>query len=317
MASTGRGWAVAARFAATALALSGCSNDGGSGGGEGNTLNMGVVPEESAEETLGSWEFFIEKFEEDTDYEIEFYEASDAAAVIEAAIAGDLDFVHLGPFAQWIARENGAALDTVGVQSPDELGPRNQAVAMVRADSGISDIAELEGEDVCFITPGSTTGYLFGAAAFLEEGIDPETDLNGIFVGDHPSAARTMYDGECAAVFTHRQMAELTFFEDNEDVDPEDVEIIWSEDVPEAGISVSTNLPEDVQDTVRETVLALNGNDIYDDDRCPEDRIVEGETRDYCEMLNDMWGMVDEEDPYWEPIGEVCRLTDAPACQEG
>ncbi|MGQ7788828.1 phosphate/phosphite/phosphonate ABC transporter substrate-binding protein [Nesterenkonia sp. K-15-9-6] len=307
-------WTAGAAVAALGLTACGAGDDGGDAG-DGGTLNFGVVPLETATETLDNWSFFIDKFEEETGYQIELFEATDPAAVIEATIAGDLDFVQLGPFAQWIARDNGAQLDTVGATAPDEQGPRNEAVAAVRADSGIEDITQLAGEDICFISPGSATGYLFGAAAFLSEGMDPERDVNGIFVGDHASAARSMYDGECAAVFTHREYAEVIFFDDNDDVEPGALDIIWRDEVPEGGISVSTEIDEELQTMITETILELNGDAIYERGECPDDLQAEGETGDFCRVMGQFWGIVSEDESYWEPIAEVCELTDAPACQ--
>ena len=125
-----------------------------------------------------------------------------------------------------------------------------------------------------------------------------------------------MYDGECAAVFTYRDYAENVFFTDNPDVSKDDVKVIWSEPVPEAGISISTNLPKDVQDKLRETLLAINGTNLLADDRCPEDRVVtDAEGEEFCGAWpNKWWGLEEVDDTYWEPVEVVCRATDAPAC---
>lgn len=148
-------------------------------------------------------------------------------------------------------------------------------------------IEDLQGEDVRFVDPSSATGYLFGAAAFLESGIDPEADIESIFIGDHGSAVRSMYDGECSAVFTVRDRADVTFFEDNPDVGEDELRNIWSGGVPEGGISISTALPDDVRETLTDTMLEHNGTQLLADDRCPDNR-----------------------------IREVCEITRAPACEE-
>jgi phosphonate transport system substrate-binding protein len=312
---------IGATAAAVALAasLSGCGNGddaGAAGDADDNTLRMGVVPTDSATETFNQWSFLIDLIEEDTGYQIELFEATDLPAVIEATIAGDLDIIHLGPFGQLLARQNGAEIATVGATAPTSAGVDNASVGVVRDDSPVTELADLEGEDICFVSPSSATGYLFAAAGFIEEGIDPEIDINPIFVGDHSSATRSMYDGECAAVFTTRSQAEKEFYENNPDVQPGELRAFWSEEVPEGGISISTNLPQDVQDTLRTTLLELNGTAILADDRCSDDRIFEDEDgNSFCgAWVNYWWGLEEADDTYWEPVRVVCEATEAPAC---
>lgn len=280
-----------------------------------DVLRMGVVPGETVVATLDTWGTYISILEEELGIPIQLFEATDLAAVIEASIAGDLDIVHLGPFAQVIARDNGARLRTVGATSPDSAGPRNAAVAVVRADSPITDLSELAGEDVCFISPGSTTGYLFGAAALDEIGIDPETGLNPIFTGDHFSGLRTMFDGECAAVFTFREGAESIWPAQEDDVEPEDLRIVWSIIVPEGGLSISTDLPEAFQDRLIELMLSINGDDVYAAGICPDNLVAEyPDGTSYCRVVANFWGLQAADESYWQPVKAVCEATNAPAC---
>ncbi|MDS2172634.1 hypothetical protein Q7C18_08010 [Nesterenkonia sp. CL21] len=74
-------WTAGAAVAALGLTACGAGDDGGDAG-DGGTLNFGVVPLETATETLDNWSFFIDKFEEETGYQIELFEATDPAAVI-------------------------------------------------------------------------------------------------------------------------------------------------------------------------------------------------------------------------------------------
>ena len=269
------------------------------------------------EETFNTWSEVIDRLEEETGYDVELFEATDLAAVVESTIAGDLDVVHLGPFGHLIAQQNGAEISTVGATAGTSAGADNEAVAIVREDSPVQDLADLEGEDVCFISPSSATGYLFGAAAFIDAGIDPENDLNPMFIGDHGSAALTMYEGECAAAFTYREYGERSVYEDNPEIAEGDLRTLWQTEVPEAGVAISTNLPEDVHDTLRTALLEINGTNVLESSDCPDDLIVEPDDGSgaFCGIWpNFSWGLDEQDDTYWEPIRLVCEATDAPAC---
>lgn len=290
--------------AAIALAMVGC---GTAQPAEPQTLRFGVVPTETLESTVQAWAAFTEIFEEDIGMKLEMFEATSVAPVVESTIAGDLDLVMLGPFAQVLARDNGAELETVGhvIDAPDDI--ENTSVGLTRSDSTATSLADLAGEDVCFVEPGSATGYLFPAGGLLDLGIDPETDLNALFVGDHVSAVDAMVEGECAAVFTFggneafvRAPAEFTKF--------------WEEDVPNPGFSISTNLDADTRKLVADTVLKMNGDLAEERGLCTDDNTVPGANGPLCRPVGASWGVLSADDSYWEALREVCQKTRAPAC---
>lgn len=298
-----------------ALALTGCGGTNGQSQSDENTVTFGVIPDETAEATLGYYQLFIDLFEEETGYEVDFYEATSFAAITEGAIAGDLDLVMLGPFAQVMARDNGADLEAVGalIESPDN--PENRSIGVVRTDSGIEGLDDLEGENVCFIDPGSATGYLYPAAGFLDLGLDPETDLEPIFVGDHISVVQAMHDGECAAAFTHSGNPEFREHGVSDSNPDGTMMAIWDAEVPNPGISIAGDIEPEKKQTIIDAVMKLNGDYVMDAGLCPEDRIHEGEDGPYCHAIEVFWGVVDADDDYWDSLREVCEATKAPACE--
>lgn len=277
---------------------------------ETSVIRMGVVPAETAEATLSYWTIFNELFEEETGMTIEVFEATSVPPVVEAAIAGDLDLMMVGPFAQILARDNGAAFETIGAMLDSPTSPNNTSVGLTLADSEVTSISDLRGEDVCFIDPGSATGYLFPAAEFLDQGIDPETELQALFVGDHISAVDVMADGECAAVFT---------FGGNEALirEPEKYRKLWETEVPNPGFSISTQLDETTRTAVVDAVLKINGDLAEERGLCTEDRMVPDVDGPICHAVGAGWGVEPRDDSYWEPLREVCAATKAPACEEG
>lgn len=274
-----------------------------------DTIRFGVVPADTVEATLSNYEIFTELFEQETGFDIEIFEATNLAPVVEATIAGDLDLVMLGPFAQVMARDNGAKIETVGALIDSPAVENTTSVGLVRSDSTVTSLTDLAGEDVCFIDPGSASGYLFPSAGFLDVGIDPETDINAIFVGDHFSAVQAMQDGECAAVFT---------FGTNERylADPTEFSEIWKVQVPNPGISISTTLDPDVKKIVSDAVLRITGDFAVEQDACTERATVDSDEGPVCQAIAAFWGVMPADDSYWDGLREVCRTTRAPACEE-
>ncbi|WP_029090464.1 phosphate/phosphite/phosphonate ABC transporter substrate-binding protein [Brevibacterium album] len=303
--------------AAAALCLAGCSADDPAAADEITTLSFGTVPSDSADRTYELWSIFLELAEEELDVEIELFEATAAPAVIEAAVAGDLDLVFMGPLGSMLMLDRGAPVTTVGYASGSPQMPPMESVAVTRSDSGITDLGELAGLDVCFNNPSSTSGYLFPATGLSEHGIDPEEDINAIFVGDHRSVMNTVFEGECAAGFTFAQLAERTFAEDNDHVEQSDFTTLWRTETLESGVLMSTELPEEMQERITDFLFSINGDTVYEAQGCEVDSLLmdHPDGTQYCAVFGTFWGMAEADDSYWARAREVCEATDAPACQ--
>ncbi|WP_029090461.1 phosphate/phosphite/phosphonate ABC transporter substrate-binding protein [Brevibacterium album] len=302
--------------AAAALSLSACSSGDPASADEISSLSFGVVPSDSAESTYDNWGLFIELAEEELGVEIELFEATANPAVIESAIAGNLDMVYQGPMGTMLMQDSGAPLRTVGNVNYGPQEPPGETIGVVLADSHYTDLSDLVGEDVCFNNPASTTGYLYPANGFLQLGIDPETDINAIFVGDHQSVVRTVFEGECAAGFSFRQMVEETVPKQNDDIEAEDFRRIWEAETIGGGITISTELPEEMQERLSDFLLSTNGDNIPEGYECPE-RLerTHADGTPYCGLFSTFWGMSEVDGDYWDPAREICAATEAPACQ--
>lgn len=303
--------------AAAALCLAGCSAEAPSSAEEITTLSFGVVPSDSADRTYEIWEQFVGLAEEELGVEVELFEATATPAVVESAVAGDLDLVFMGPLGSMLMLDRGAPVATVGYVSGSPQMPPMESVAVTRADSGITDLRDLAGQDVCFNNPASTSGYLFPATGLSQQGIDPETDINAIFVGDHRSVLRTVFEGECAAGFSFAQLAERTFAEDNDDVEQSDFATIWRTETLESGMMISTDLPEEMQERIADFLFSIDGDSVQEAHGCSSDILLmdHPDGTQYCAVFGTFWGLTEADDSYWEPAREVCEATDAPACQ--
>lgn len=295
--------------ALSVFALSGCSGNSVVPEADPDTIRFGVVPAETVEATLSSYAIFVDLLEQETGLIVDFFEATNVAPVVEATIAGDLDLVMLGPFAQVMARDNGADISTVGALINHPEDQDNSSIGLSLADGGVTTLTELRGQDVCFIDPGSATGYLYPAAGLLEAGLDPESDINALFVGDHTSAVQSMVDGECAAVFTYGTNPEYLDA-------PDSFSVIFDQVVPNPGISVSTRLSPVLQQRLTEAVLKINGDFAIEEGVCTPDKLRQDSSGgDYCQAIDVFWGAVSQDDSYWESLREVCLATRAPACE--
>ena len=283
-------------------------------------ITYAVVPGEGDEGLEEGYDGVIALLEEEIDVEIEFVTATDIAGVIEALIAGTADIAHMGPFGYVIARDQGAEVEPIGatIRGPD-MEPDNESLGFARADNDeISDIEDLIGREVCFTDPGSTTGYLYPAAEFLEMGYEPEDDMTVQFTGQHDAAVLSVLEGDCEAGFSFVGMVE-DILPGEGAIDLDDLNIFYRQPVESGGLFMSTNLPQSLQDALRDEILALDGDLLYERGLCGEAWVQEeGPTGDPSCTLDHAgsWGYYPVDDEYFDTLRRVCEETDAPACTQ-
>ena len=259
--------------------------------------------------------------------EIEFVQAADYAGVIEGMVAERVDIGSFGGFSYVIATGAGADIDVAGLWSgdnPDTIGDY-RSYLIVPVGSDIVTPADLAGKRVCFVDPGSTSGFLFPSAALLAEGLDPSetsTDITAIFAGGHDASAIAVANGDCDAGFAYDTMVTEQLIESgdipgvidlvgDETVNEADatIQIIWkSTPIAAPPLAYGRWLPESMQDEIVDIVTTKVNTDWA---------VANG----YCTSSDDcplsdgpFWGYITGADTYFDGIRELCELTGSSKC---
>tara|TARA_S200000501_G_scaffold353539_1_gene373409 strand:- start:129 stop:1166 length:1038 start_codon:yes stop_codon:yes gene_type:complete len=313
-------WLLATLTALTMFAA-GCGDDD-----ETVTLTFGAVPAENAQEI--SDYVTPQIIADELGVEIEFIQAADYAGVIEGTIAEEVDIASFGGFSYVIATGAGADLDVAGLwasDTPDGYGDyRSYLITQVGSD--VNTVDDLRGKKVCFVDPGSTSGFLFPSALLLAAGIDPSetsTDIEATFAGGHDASALAVANGDCDAGFAYDTMVTEQLIEsgdiagvidevEDETVNGDVAEIrIIDKSAPIAAppLAVGNWLPEDMKEEIIEIVTT----------KVNVDWAVEN---GYCDSVDDcplsdgpFWGYLAGDDAYFDPIRELCELTGSAKCQ--
>lgn len=275
------------------------------------TLTLAAVPSEESTALEASYQNIITVLEEDLGVTVEFFQATDYAGVIEAMIAGDVDVAQFGPFSYVIAMANGAEIAPIGalVDAP-EAEPGYQSYGIALADNGeINSLEDFAGQNVCFVDPGSTSGFLYPSAGLLEAGIDPETGVTPVFAGGHDASVLSVANGDCDAGFAFDAMVTTTLIESG-DIEEGQIKVVWeSEVIAGSPIAVLTTLPQSLQDEISRIVLEqANVDALVERGICTD--------VDSCEVTDeeDTWGFVAVDDAFYDGVRAVCEATQAEAC---
>ncbi|MGF1597149.1 MAG: phosphate/phosphite/phosphonate ABC transporter substrate-binding protein [Acidimicrobiales bacterium] len=292
------------------------------------SITFGAVPSEQAATLETSYAVTLEILEAELGVDIEFFQAADYAGIVEAQVAGTIDVAQYGPFSFIIAENNGADIQPVGVMTagPD-VEPGYRAYAVTQAtNEEINGLADFAGRQVCFVDPGSTSGFLYPSSGLLAEGIDPQSGVTATFAGGHDASAISVANGTCEAGFAFDSMITSILIDsgdvtgvidatgEGEDVGEEadaNLKIVWKSPVIAGSpMAINNQLPQSFIDAFTEVMTTKVNEDWASEN-------------DFCELGScrfsdeDIWGYTYRDTTFFDGVRQVCEETKSPACLEG
>jgi phosphonate transport system substrate-binding protein len=229
-----------------------------------NTLRVGFVPSEDAQQVLQNAQPLVEILRRKLGMEIQSFVATDYAGVIEALRGEKLDIAFLTPASYVLAK---IETDVKVVLKSERKGiPVLYAAIITRADSGIQTLDDLRGKSFAFGDALSTTGHVFPRKMFRDRGLDPVRDFKQIlYSGGHDATVLAVLNGKVDAGATYANSP------DNEDTawmrylkDPEEVKkiraIAFSEPIPADNLVIRAGLDERVATKIVDLFIELSSD---------------------------------------------------------
>ena len=163
-------------------------------------LTVGFIPAEDSRAMVRQSQAILDIVAQQTGMKVDTFVGSDYNATIEALRAGHVDVALLGPFsyvlATTVAKVEAFAVTVIA----RTMQPSYKSIIIAGKDSNINSLADLKGKTFAFVDPGSTSGYMVPAAAFIKAGITPEKDFRQVmYSGGHDSTIVSVGSGKVDA----------------------------------------------------------------------------------------------------------------------
>lgn len=274
-------------------------------------LIVGAVPSEESSALVQSYKPLVDALTEELGLEVDFFQATDYAGIIEAQVAGRVDLAQYGPFAYVLAKIRGAEIDVAGVmtEGPD-IEPGYQSYGIARADNDeINSITDFAGKKVCYVDPGSTSGYLYPIQGLIVNNIDPETGVTPVFAGGHDASVLSVKNGDCDAGFAFDAMVDKNLIEAGQLAEGE-VKTVWkSEVIAGSPLAYRTALPESLVKEIKRVVLEIvNADNLIATGKCT--------SIEDCGLTDEnVWGWVAKDDSFFDGVRAVCEATKSKKCE--
>ncbi|MDQ7990752.1 MAG: phosphonate ABC transporter substrate-binding protein [Candidatus Dactylopiibacterium sp.] len=197
-------------------------------------LNVGLIPAEDAQAMLESSKQVLDALEKQLGMPVKPFVATDYNGVIEALRAKKLDIAYLGPFSYVMATTvaNVEAFSVAVTRKTGQSAYRSQII--VRADSGLENVAGLKGRTFAFVDPSSTSGHLFPRAGLLGGGHDPDRLFSRVvFSGSHDASILSVVNRKVDAAAVADRILNAAIAKGQ--IGKDDIRVIWSSDaIPES-----------------------------------------------------------------------------------
>ena len=257
-----------------------------------NPIRMMFVPSGDAQVIVKGGQEVAKLLQKETGLHFKTSVATSYAAVIEAMGAGKVDIGWLATFSYVLAKNKYDVELLLVVQRFGSPFYRGQI--MVRTDSGINSLDNLQGKRFAFVDPASTSGHLYPKTLLLSKGLDPKTFFSKtIFAGSHNAVVLSIYKGEVdgGAAYDGSRAAVAKSYPDVFDK----IKVLaYTKEIPNDTVSVRKELPADLKVRLRNGLKKISDS--------PEGSKV-------LKRLYGISGLMDL-DGLFDPVREAGRLLD-------
>lgn len=234
-------------------------------------LTFATVQDERMAVVSKRWQPTIEYLSRKLDKKINFYATTSYASVVEAMMAGFVDFAKLGPKIYLVAYEKSGKtiVPIVTFAKPaDQITDHPcgcyYGILITRKGSGLNTIASLKGKVLALTDPGSTSGNAVPRALFPEEigNVTLEKYFGRVFYsGAHDASAVAVAQGRADAAFVASENLSNAIVSGV--VKKSDFNILWkSPQIPIDNISVNTKtLSPELVNKIKDAFLTMHENE--------------------------------------------------------
>ena len=177
--------------------------------------------------------------------------------VSSALVAGETDLGMVSSFWYVRAGRQGAGVRLLGVGATEGDTTSYEGIVVARAAGRIHQLDDLRARVFCYVTPSSSSGYLYPRALLRRAGIDPDDGFRTTrFAGGHIEALQAVDDGVCDGAAVAGYMLERHWAAGGGD--PEAFRVLARTGrIPYDAVAARSSLPEPVLEQLRDTHLAL------------------------------------------------------------
>lgn len=211
----------------------------------GKPLNFGIVPQQSAEKSAKQWMPILQYISKEIGREVRFATKSSIPLFEKELSKGSYDITYMNPYHYTVFSQSSGY--TAIAKAKDK---KIQGVIVVKKESGISTIQELEGKKLAFPSPDAFAASILSQSFLAQHNINIEP----VYVRSHDSVYHNIAQGNfVAGGGIYRTLnAMKPEVSDN-------LTVLWeSQGYTPHAIAVSPNVSQDVLKRIQLAIISLD-----------------------------------------------------------
>ena len=161
-----------------------------------NTLKVALLPDEDAATIIKKHHAFKNHLAISLNREIELVVTTDYSSMIEAMRHGRIDIAYFGPLSYVMAKSK-SEIEAFAAKSKHG-SPTYQALLIVNASKGIKSYADMQGVEIAYGDPASTSSHLIPKSMLVAGGLKAGDNYQEHFLGAHDAVAMAVQRGHAA-----------------------------------------------------------------------------------------------------------------------
>jgi phosphonate transport system substrate-binding protein len=220
-------------------------------------LKIALIPAEDSRAMIKASETLINNLEKKLGMKVEGFVATDYNGVIEALRAKHVDIAYLGPFS-YVKAADIAGVEAFAVAETKKKGRvayHSQIIA--HKDAGINTLEDIKGRSFAFVSPTSTSGFVFPMVGLKEQGIDPMKDFgNVVYTGAHDANILAVKNKRVDAATVADRI--LNSAVEKGHIAKDEYKVIWrSAAIPESPMAWRKDLPQALKNKIKAAFLNM------------------------------------------------------------
>ncbi|MBW3695058.1 phosphate/phosphite/phosphonate ABC transporter substrate-binding protein [Vibrio sp. T187] len=228
-------------------------------------IKIALIPSEDSRAMLKQSQVLIDTLSDKLGVDVEGFVATDYNGVIEALRSGHVDIAYLGPFSYVKAAElaDVEAFVVAETMKAGDVAYHSQIIAPKSADD-VNELKDLKGKDFAFVSPTSTSGYVFPAVALKKQGIEPRQFFkNVVYTGAHDANILAVKHGRVDAATVADRILNSAI--EKGIIGKDDYKVLWSSQaIPESPMVWRNDLPESDKQKIKEAFLSIEAVEFGD-----------------------------------------------------
>lgn len=219
-----------------------------------DVVRVAVIPQIQNQQMAGRYDVLIQALQTALERNVVLMPVGSYSAVIEGVLKGSIDLAELGPASYARAKKRGADISAFAtLYRSNEQQPTYHSVLIVRQDSGIRSLEDLQGKALSLVDPLSTSGSLVPRAAIQNlTGMTLDDWFGRVsFAGSHDLAIAAVLSERVAGAF----VSDTRIADEQAEggVAGNDLRVLWrSESIPSDPFVYQNDLCEFIKQDIRQ-----------------------------------------------------------------